>query len=124
MSELEAGLGIEPVDVIIQRHRRLREKHAELWGKYGPGGVADHLRKSELARLKELLRAKAAQAGTKVTEASLDDAAHDHPDYRDFLAMMLADRATLFETEAKLKEIEWTFQRSQSLIRNASFEPR
>ena len=124
MSEVEAAAGIEPLDILISLHRKRRAEFAALWAKYGTGGVADHLRKSELSRIKEVLRATAATAGTKVTEAALDDGAHDHPDYRDFLALAIAERAKFFEAEAALKEVEWRINRGQGLLRYVATEPR
>lgn len=124
MGELEAGIGVEPLDLLLAKHGKLREQHAALWAKYGPGGVADNLRKAELSRIKEMLRAKAIESGVKMTEASLDDAAHDHADYRDFIALMLTERVKYFETDAKLRELDWRFQRGQGLLRYVTHEPR
>lgn len=124
MGELEAGIGVEPLDLLLAKHGKLREKHAALWAKYGPGGVADNLRKAELSRIKEMLRAKAVESGARMTEAALDDAAHDHDDYHAFIAITLAERAQYYETDAKLRELDWRFQRGQGLLRYVAHEPR
>lgn len=125
MSEIEGAAGITPLDVLIAKHRRIRDGYATLWAKYGPGGVADSLRKAELSRIKELLRARrAGEPGSKVTEASLDDAAHDHPDYAAFLAMMLSERASFYVKQVELEEVSWEINRGQALLRHIAYEPR
>jgi len=124
MGEFEASIGIEPLDLLLAKHGKLREQHAALWAKYGPGGVADNLRKSELSRIKEMLRAKAIESGVKMTEAALDDASHDHADYHAFVGLMLNERVKYYELDAKLRELDWRFQRGQGLLRYATHEPR
>jgi len=122
--EIEMGAGIEPIDELIAQHRKHRERHAVLWAKYGPGGVADNLRKVELSRIKENIRAMAAATGAKVTEAALEDAAHAHNDYFAMVSLMQVERQEFSEVDAKLREIEWRFNRGQGLLRYAANEPR
>lgn len=58
---------------------------AQLEAFYGNFAFFDHYRKSVLAECYEIERAKAAQAGEKVTEARLENLARLHPNYLDFL---------------------------------------
>ena len=121
-SDAEVRAGAQPIEELLDEHRFVRTKLAALWGKYGPGGVAEHIRKSELARLTEMLRAIATAEGRKVTEAGLDAAAHCHKDYKELVALMTTERAQFFELDAQLKEIEWKVNRGQAMIRYQTVE--
>jgi hypothetical protein len=52
---------------------------------YGPGGFVDHLRKIVLSSCREIERAKALASGEKMTESRLDDLAHLHENYVQFI---------------------------------------
>lgn len=122
--EIEESLGVEALDVILEEHRKLVAEQSSLWAKYGPGGVADHLRKQELARISENLRAVAAGDGRKVSEKFLDDAAHCHRDYSEFLSLMMQERRRYFQLDAQIKSLEWRINRGQSLLRHVAAERR
>lgn len=122
MQEAELRAGIQPLDELIEEHRHVRKKAAVLWAKYGPGGVADSLRKAERSRIAEYLRVMAAAEGRKVTEASLAEAAECHKDYLEFLAMMTQERAEFFELNAQLEEIAFKVNRGQAVMRYVTTE--
>lgn len=66
---------------------------------YGNFGFCEHWRKVTLASCREIERAKAATAETKVSESRLDDLARLHPNYLAFLTKHLEGRI-LFERMA------------------------
>lgn len=59
---------------------------------YSGFAFCEHYRKVTLAQCRESIRAAAALSGKKYSEARLDDAAHTHPAYLDFLARHLQGR--------------------------------
>lgn len=65
---------------------------AQLESWFGPFGFADHYRKVVLANCREIIRATMTIKGGKVTESRLDDLAHTHPNYLQFLTDALDGR--------------------------------
>lgn len=120
--ETELRAGVQPLEELLDEHRHVRGKLSGLWAKYGPGGVAEHLRKAELARIVEYLRAMAIAEERKTTEAALDAAAHSHKQYLDFVAQMTKERAEYYELHAQLQEVEWKVNRGQAMMRYATVE--
>ena len=62
----------------------------EAW--YGPFGWAEHLRKIVLSNCAEMIRAAAAVEGAKISETRINDLAHTHELYLDFLLQSLTGR--------------------------------
>jgi hypothetical protein len=62
----------------------------EAW--YGAFGWADHVRKIVLANCAEMIRALAAVEGVKISETRINDLAHTHELYLDFLLQSLHGR--------------------------------
>jgi hypothetical protein len=118
----ELAAGVQPIEELLDEHRHIRKELAALWAKYGPFGVAEPLRKQELSRIKVIIRTMLDVEGKKGTVDAIDDAAHAHPDYVKFLAIMLTERARYFELEAQLKEIEWKVNRGQAVMRYSTVE--
>lgn len=121
-ADAEARAGAQPLAELIDEHRFVRKKVSALWAKYGPGGVAENLRKAELSRITEYLRVIAEAEGRKVTEAYLNASAHNHKDYIQFVTLMLKERAEYFELHAQMQEIEWKVNRGQAMIRYSTIE--
>ncbi len=124
MRAIEERIGIESVDVLLAQRAALVEKGADLRARYGPFGTFDHLRKIELARLAGLVRAQATRDGVKVTAAEVDDNAHSHPDYREFIAAATNQRAEWSRVEAKIEAIDATIQRANAIVRYLTSEAR
>lgn len=59
---------------------------------YSGFAFCEHYRKVVLAQCREATRGAVALAGQKFTEAKLDDMAHTHPNYLDYLAHHLQGR--------------------------------
>jgi hypothetical protein len=68
------------------------EDPASLESWFGPGGFVEPLRKIVLSNCRELERAKALVEGVKITESRLDDLAHVHPNYVQFIIDGLGGR--------------------------------
>lgn len=62
----------------------------ESW--YGPFGFYDNLRKVCISNCKEIVRARYALANEKISESRIDDLAHVHDLYLDFLTTHLKGR--------------------------------
>src|SRR5688572_23970079 len=54
--EAELRAGVEPIDQLLGMRRSVVEAIATLRAVYGPFGTFDHSRKSELSRIKSLIR--------------------------------------------------------------------
>ena len=79
---------------------RESDDHAVLAAWYSGWAYAETYRKTVLAQCRELVRAKAAAAGKKMTEARVDDLARTHPVYLSYLEKHLRGRV-LWEEEVK-----------------------
>lgn len=122
IENIEIRGGAQPINELIDEHRVVRAKIADLWAKHGPFGVADNLRKAELSRISENIRALAAASGTKVTESGISDAAHSHKDYVAYLSALMAERKEYLELYSQMQEIEWRINRGQATMRYATVE--
>lgn len=116
-SERELALSVQPIEELHEQRRALVEKSAMRWAKFGSFGTYQDLRKSELARIKMLLRAQYARDGVKVTEAQIDDEAHAHPDYLAMVAAATRGRAELSVTENAIRDIGDIIIRDGQLLR-------
>ena len=123
MAAAEARMGLEPIETLLDERAHLVEQVADLRAKYGPFGVFDHIRKTELAQLRVRLRAQYTAAGVKrVTNDQLDDEAHAHPDYLGLITHALADRAKWVKLEERIAAIDYTINRGQSVARFVTAE--
>lgn len=118
----EVAAEVESMEALINEHRTLSRQVAELYGKYGPYGVADDIRKAELMRLREEARDQAMKAGEKVTEAALDAKAYAHPDYHELLGVMEMERERFFLAQNEITYIEWRVNRAYAVLRQRSIE--
>lgn len=120
--EIERRAGIEPLDQLLAERHRLVAQGAELRARYGAFGSADNLRKIELSRIKQLLRATALRDGVKMTEAALDDAAHADPRYVEYITIATRERAEWSVLEDHIQAIEDRVTRDNTLARFATAE--
>jgi len=124
MAEVEEAIGIPPVEELLAERQQLVERVAELRARHGAFGTFDALRKSKLATLKMLLRAQAQRDQRKITEAALEDEAHAHPEYTDFVIQATRERAELTKAEGLIANIDATIQRANAIARYATAEAR
>ena len=80
---------------------RTGNDYATLAAWYGPFGMFDHARRICLANCREWLRAQFAAEGKKVSEKKLDDLAHRHEEYVQFLHDHLLGRIEYFKEHMK-----------------------
>ena len=124
MADLEARLGIEPIDKLLAERDGLVEQSATLYARHGAWGTWEHERKSKLAVIAALLRAQALRDNVKVTEASLVEAAHASSEYMVFVTEATVDRAELYRLESEIQNIDATIQRANMIGRYLASEAR
>ena len=124
MEEIELRVGVEPIDGLLAMRRSVVEAIATLRAVYGPFGTWDHSRKSELSRIKSLIRLQAMKDNRKMNNDQVDEEAHEHPDYTKFVVNATRERSEYFRLEAKVEDIDYRINRGQALIRYVSNEPR
>jgi hypothetical protein len=123
-SEVEAEMGLRPIEELLARRAQLIRDVADLRARYGSFGTFDHLRKIELSRLCGLIRAQATEAGDRISNDVVDERAHAHPDYIDFIATATKERAEWAVLEGKVEAIEWYIRRGQSVASYLTAEAR
>lgn len=123
-ADVEARIGIQPIEELLDERRTHVEKAASLRARYGPFGTWDHERKTRIAGIKATIRAQYARDGVKVTEAQLDDEAHGHPDYKDFIVQATRDRAEWIRAENKIQDVNDLIQRDAAIARHVAAEAR
>ena len=122
-SSTEVAAEVESLEQLITEHRSLSRMVVDLHGKYGPYGVADDIRKSEVMRLRNLIRDEMVRDGApKPTEASLDAAAYAHQTYRDLLDQMALEREKYLLASHELMYIEWRVNRANAVLKQRSME--
>lgn len=124
MAATERRLGLRPVEELLDERRKLVQRIADYRARFGAFGTFDHLRKVELARIAGLVRAQALRDKVKMTAAEVDDAAHSHPDYRDFIAEATHQRAEWVKLEHEIEAIDWTIRRGQTVASYLTSEAR
>jgi hypothetical protein len=122
--EMELRAGVEPLSQLLDERRHLVDKVADLRAKFGSFGTWDHLRKIEISRLKALVRLEAMQSKAKMTNDMVDEEAHQHPDYTQFVTLATRQRAEWFRLESQIEAIDFKINRGQGLLRFATYEPR
>lgn len=123
-TELESRIGIAPLEQLQDERRTLVDRSAIMGARFGSFGTFDHERKIILSGIKAVLRAQAVRDKVKVTEGSLDDEAHDHSDYRDFITQATKDRAEWIKTDRRIQDITERINRGQMLGKFAAWEPK
>jgi hypothetical protein len=124
LDEAELRAGVEPLDHLLAVREHLVNQVAGLFALYGPGGVADSIRKNEEKRLSGMLRAMAVAQSQKITESALEEGARSHPDYLALTAAHTTGRAEYFKLNAQLEAVDMKINRGQALLRFASAEAR
>jgi hypothetical protein len=123
-SEVEAEMGLRPIEELLARRAQLIRDVAPLRALYGSFGTFDDMRKVELSRIKGLIRAEATAEGRKVSNDIVNDEAHAHPDYVDYITKATNERAHWVNLEGKVEAIEWYIRRGQSVASYLTAECR
>lgn len=121
-SDIERRIGIVPLAELLPERQRLVEQVADLRARYGSFGTFSDLRRIELAKCAAIIRAQATQDKRKISAKQVDDEAHAHPAYIDFVILATQQRALWCKLEAKIEAIDFTINRGQSISRFASAE--
>ena len=122
--EIEARMGIAPLEQLQDERRTLVDRSATLAARFGSFGTWDAERKIILSGIKAMLRAQAVRDKVRTTEGSLDDEAHGHPDYRDFITRSTSERAEWIKLDRRIQDITERVNRGQMLGKFAAWEPR
>jgi len=110
-------VGVKGVgEVVDERTHRVRQS-ANLRALHGSFGLWDHQRKILLAKLRTMIRGGAVASGAKMTEAAIDDAAHAHPEYVEFITQGVIDKQKWIESEAVIEGIDFQFYRDQAITK-------
>jgi len=120
--EIEARVGIAPLDALQADRRALVAQVAALKGLYGPFGGFDARRKVLLAICAS--EAREAAREVKTTEAAITDAAHAHDAYRDWITRTELERAEYIVLEDAITAITERIHRDNALIRYVTSEPK
>ena len=120
--ELESRIGIEPLDTLLAERHDLVGQVADLRARFGGFGTYGDLRKIELARIAQLIRAQALNEKVKMTAAEVDDAAHSDPRYAELVITATKERATWSLLEDRISAIEHRIARDNALCAYARAE--
>jgi len=124
MQDYESKLGLSSLDSLLDARATIVGKLADLRAMHGPFGKFDPMRKQKLAAFAEIVRADYAEKGKKITEARIDQLAHAHPQYVEWLTAMLKEHALMIDFDHELKNIEDRIARENALIYYAKNELR
>lgn len=122
LGDLEAKIGVLPLEELLAERDTLVKEAADLRARHGPFGTWDSLRKVQLSTVQMLVRAKALEKETKVTEAFIEQTAHAHDDYVAFITQGTTDKARWAVIENQIESINDTIQRGNALIRYSAAE--
>lgn len=122
MTDVERRMSIVPLSELLPRRHELVERVAVLRAKHAAWGTWDATRKIELSRIKMLIRAQATVDGRKVSTIQIDDEAHAHTDYIEFVTLGTTERADWVRLEVLIEAIDFTINRGQSIARFLSAE--
>ena len=120
--EAQSRAGVQSIDELLDERATLIEQCATLRAVYGSFGTFDHLRKIELSRLKGLVRAQATRDKVKLNNDQVDDDAHAHADYIDFIRQATTDRAKWVRLENQIEAVSARIFRGNAMIRFVSNE--
>lgn len=120
--DVETRMGIEPIAELLARRDVLIAKVSRLRARHGPFGTWDSERKVALSVAADVIRARAAGKGTKITEAQIDLEAHIAESYVAFLTESLSEKATWVELENKIQDIADLINRGQCVGRYLAAE--
>ena len=121
---IEARIGIQGIEELHDERRHLVAKSALLRAKHGPFGTFEAIRKSSLSTIRSQARAQHIEAGTKATEAALDDVAHVAKDYKALIAAATEERAALAVIDNEITEINDLIYRDNTLIFHLTAESK
>src|SRR5436190_10467011 len=117
MAELEAKMGIPPLEGLLAERDELVAQVARLRARHGPFGTWDSERKIALEQAAAIIRAQSALEQRKVTESAIAEGSHTAPSYVDFVAMSVSEKADWIILENRIQGIEDTLLRANAIAR-------
>ena len=110
LERIKAQIGMDPEVAIRERKKAamayaaIKEQLAGYWAIYRGGTASpyDQKRKSTLAALAQERREEMRAKDVKVKEAELEEYAHAHPDYQEYLEKAKTAFTAMFKLEAEL----------------------
>jgi hypothetical protein len=122
LSEIEARMGLPPLEVLLAERDELVKTTATLRAKHGPFGGYEAQRKIEWCKIATLLRAEALEKSEKMTEAALEQKAHADPRYFDFITRAMQEKADWAVAENRIQGIADTILRANAIARYLAAE--
>lgn len=117
----ERLLGLLPVDDIVEAYMVATSAYAPLRAKHGTNGTFEHDRKALLANLRVGIRRHAQTPAMRVqkalTDAAIDDLAHAHPEYQQFLTDSRSEKQQMAELEGTMASLTMLANRHNLLLR-------
>jgi hypothetical protein len=111
-AEDHAGAAEQLIDDI----EALENTRAPLYAVYGPGGTWEAERKCLLSACAVAYRMDAADEKRKVTEAAVNDLAHDHADYRTRIDLATEERTKMALLDAEIAAKTRRYELAKSRI--------
>ncbi len=121
---IEARIGIQGIEELHNQRRHLVAMSALLRARHGPFGTWEAIRKSSLCTIRSHVRAQHLAAGTKATEAALDDVAHVAQDYKALVTTATEERAQLAVIDNQITDINDLIYRDNTLIFHLTAESK
>jgi hypothetical protein len=119
-ADIEAGFGVDPIQVLQAQLEATTEKWAQGAALYGAGGFANDVRKKVLSLAMLRIRNDYLNRGEKApTEKVLDAMAHADKDYTRWLDQQVIDRAEWLQLSDTRDNIREMIRRDDALIRAA-----
>jgi hypothetical protein len=122
--EAQARAGVPDLDDLHDKRRTIIETHGELMALHRNKSLLDGKRKETLALCALEVRDRFETEGKKVTEARVDDEAHVHPRYRQWLSDTIVDGAKALMYENIVNECNELIKRGDSAMYQYSSEPK
>lgn len=124
LGEIEARMGIPSIESLLAERDELVQQVAPLRAKHGPFGTYDALRKVELSTIASALRAQAVADGRKMTEASIEEAAHSDSRYVTFVTIATQEKTEWATLENRITGVADTIRRGEAIAYYLSSEAR
>jgi hypothetical protein len=124
LRDMESRHGLFDMDRLLAERLALTVQLAPLEAIVGPGGVGEAQTKSLRAALAAEFRQSAAESGTKVTEAAIEERAHADPRYSAKLEEMAGMRAEYVCLRGMIDQLTSQMQYAQASLRLLATEPR
>lgn len=105
LESLEARAGLESLDALQARRRRIAERITSLEAVHGPGGIWDERRRSLRGVIATEIREIARMESRKMTEAEVEDRSNADPRYIAFIDSGLEERIEYLTLKTQRDEL-------------------